>query len=213
MILGLRWSVLLAPITFAIALEIARAGTPGPTVEAFQPGSTYGLIAIVVGRGFTYLLAIMPMLVGASLGAALAAQFGRPGVRAPGRLGWGLTSIWVLALLAIGYGLLQPATTAPIPAADGRPLDGSVAELTSVRLGGHDQALMIRGRSDENPVLLHLAGGPGGTDLGAMRADAGLEGDFIVVPWEHPPQAGGPVPRAWRTQPDRLRGGRCRPTP
>lgn len=43
---------------------------------------------------------------------------------------------------------------------------------------------MIRGRSAENPVLLYLAGGPGGTDLGAMRGDVALEQDFVVVTWE-----------------------------
>jgi pimeloyl-ACP methyl ester carboxylesterase len=32
--------------------------------------------------------------------------------------------------------------------------------------------------------MLYLAGGPGGTDLGAMRADVGLEQDFVVVTWE-----------------------------
>jgi len=36
----------------------------------------------------------------------------------------------------------------------------------------------------DNPVLLYLAGGPGGTDLGAMRGDVGLEQDFVVVTWE-----------------------------
>ncbi|MFZ5871304.1 MAG: hypothetical protein ACOYXW_12390 [Actinomycetota bacterium] len=30
---------------------------------------------------------------------------------------------------------------------------------------------MIRGASTDNPVLLHLAGGPGGTGIGAMRLD------------------------------------------
>jgi len=43
---------------------------------------------------------------------------------------------------------------------------------------------MIRGRSVDSPVLLHLAGGPGGTDIGAMRADTGLEQRFVVVTWE-----------------------------
>jgi pimeloyl-ACP methyl ester carboxylesterase len=124
------------------------------------------------------------MLVGASLGAMLGVRLGRPRARAPGRAGWVLASIGVLALFAMTYGLMQPATTAPILGADGRPLDGSIAELASVELGGHDQALMIRGRSTESPVLLHLAGGPGGTDLGAMRADTGLEDEFIVVTWE-----------------------------
>jgi pimeloyl-ACP methyl ester carboxylesterase len=78
----------------------------------------------------------------------------------------------------------MPGTTAPILGVDGRPLPGSVAELTTVRLGGQDQAMMIRGRSIESPVLLYLAGGPGGTDLGAMRADVGLEQDFVVVTWD-----------------------------
>lgn len=43
---------------------------------------------------------------------------------------------------------------------------------------------MIRGRSTELPVLLHLAGGPGGTDTGAMRLDTGLEQRFVVVTWD-----------------------------
>jgi pimeloyl-ACP methyl ester carboxylesterase len=43
---------------------------------------------------------------------------------------------------------------------------------------------MIRGRSTDLPVLLHLAGGPGGTDIGAMRLDTGLEERFVVVTWD-----------------------------
>jgi len=78
----------------------------------------------------------------------------------------------------------RPATTHPIVGTDGAPLPGSIAELVTVPLGGHDQALMIRGRSSDSPVLLYLAGGPGGTDLGAMRADTGLEQHFVVVTWD-----------------------------
>ncbi len=69
-------------------------------------------------------------------------------------------------------------------ARDGQTLPGSVAELTAVPIGDHDQAMLIRGRSARNPVLLYLAGGPGGTDLGAMRADVSLEQDFVVVTWD-----------------------------
>ena len=65
-----------------------------------------------------------------------------------------------------------------------RPRAAGIAELSEVSLGGHEQAVMIRGRSVDNPVLLYLAGGPGGTDIGAMRADVGLEQDFVVVTWE-----------------------------
>ena len=62
---------------------------------------------------------------------------------------------------------------------------GSVAELTTARIGGHDQSIMIRGWSVENPVLLYLAGGPGGTDIGAMRIfSRSLEQDFVVATWD-----------------------------
>ena len=45
--------------------------------------------------------------------------------------------------------------------------------------------MMIRGRSTRNPVLLFLAGGPGGTELGAMRRHGqSLEDDFVVVTWD-----------------------------
>ena len=44
---------------------------------------------------------------------------------------------------------------------------------------------MLRGRSDRAPVLLYLAGGPGGTDLGAMRLfGEQLERDFVVATWD-----------------------------
>jgi pimeloyl-ACP methyl ester carboxylesterase len=78
----------------------------------------------------------------------------------------------------------RPATTHPIVGPDGESLPGSIAQLITVPIGGHEQAMMIRGRRIDNPVLLYLAGGPGGTDLGAMRADAGLEQDFVVVTWD-----------------------------
>src|SRR5690606_6216276 len=68
--------------------------------------------------------------------------------------------------------------------ADGRVIPGSIAELASVSIGGHKQAMLIRGHSVEGPDLLYLAGGPGGTDIGAMRIFGGpLEAGFVVVTW------------------------------
>jgi pimeloyl-ACP methyl ester carboxylesterase len=75
-------------------------------------------------------------------------------------------------------------TTQPIMGPDGAPVPGSIAEVITLPIGGTRQALMIRGRSTDNPVLLYLAGGPGGTDVGAMRADTGLEQHFVVVTWD-----------------------------
>ena len=57
----------------------------------------------------------------------------------------------------------------PITGADGEPLPGSIAELTSIDVNGRELGLMIRGHDTHNPVLLFLAGGPGGSELGAMR--------------------------------------------
>ena len=90
-----------------------------------------------------------------------------------------------MALLALTAGIMRPASTDPILTETGTPLAGSVAELIRVPIGGHDQAMMIRGTSTDNPVLLFLAGGPGGTELGAMRRHGqALEKDFVVVTWD-----------------------------
>ena len=62
------------------------------------------------------------------------------------------------------------------------PVQGSIAALTSIDVNGHELALMIRGHDTDNPVLLFLAGGPGGSELGAMRDHlATLEEDFSVA--------------------------------
>jgi proline iminopeptidase len=183
-ILRSRWALLLTPVAFSLAFELARMGAEGPTVDAVQLGSTYGIIAFVVGRGLTYSLLLPPMLLGSALGVELAARLGLAGATRLRLVGWLL--VVALAIMTIGLAFLfaQPARIAPIMGSDGEPPPGSIAELTSVTLGGHEQALMIRGRSEDNPVLLHLAGGPGGTDLGAMRADTSLEDDFVVVTWD-----------------------------
>jgi pimeloyl-ACP methyl ester carboxylesterase len=91
----------------------------------------------------------------------------------------------VLGLVLLAVAIARPASTDPILAADGEPLPGSVAELTEVEIGGRDLAMMIRGHDVEDPVLLYLAGGPGGTEMGAMRRHLPqLEEDFVVVTWD-----------------------------
>lgn len=95
----------------------------------------------------------------------------------------GLLAVSVLAvLLSQGY-----VTTPPIVGTDGQPLPGSVAELVEVELNGRDQWISIRGRDVNNPVLLFLAGGPGGSQLATVRRTlGGLEEHFVVVNWEQP---------------------------
>lgn len=179
-----RWSVLLAPAVYVAVFELTRRGAAGPTVDGIHLGSTYGTIAFVVGRLAHGLLVLAPMAVGAAYGIGLAGRL-RPGAApAIGPVGWALTGLATLALAGVAIAIARPATTAPIVGADGERLPNSIAELRTVRIGGHDQVVMLRGRSRDNPVLLYLAGGPGGTDLGALRADVGLEQYFVVAAWE-----------------------------
>ena len=184
LVMGSRWSMLVTPAVFAVVFELARLGVSGPTVDGIHLGSTYGVIAFVVGRLVHGVLVLAPMILGAVYGVWLAARLGREASAGMGIAGWTLTGLATLALIGVAVLVARPATTHPIVGPDGELLPGSIAELITVPIGGHDQALMIRGRSIDNPVLLYLAGGPGGTDLGAMRADVGLEQDFVVVAWE-----------------------------
>ena len=52
-----------------------------------------------------------------------------------------------------------------------------IDELKVVKIGGVDQCLQIRGRNKDNPVLLWLHGGPGGSVIGAGF-------DVVQRPWE-----------------------------
>ncbi len=183
-----RWAMVLAPTVFVAVFELTRLGVDGPMVDRLHP-SFYGLIAFVTGRGFHALLALLPIALGAAVGAGVARA--RAGTQRDGSRRWARVLrrsgavIVGLALVALGAGLARPATTAPITDVEGQRLPGSVAELTTVDLGGHDLGLMIRGTSTENPVLLFLAGGPGGSELGAMRRHLpDLEEHFTVVTWD-----------------------------
>ena len=97
-----------------------------------------------------------------------------------------LAGFVTIALLAIFASQLF-ASTPPILDAIGKAIPNSIAVLETVKLGGSDQWITIRGKDSRNPVLLFLAGGPGGSQLvAARRALAGLEDHFVVVNWEQP---------------------------
>ncbi len=185
-----RWALLLTPVVFAAVFEVVRVGSVGPSVDGLHL-STYGVIAFATGRLFHALLAIVPLMLGASIGAAAARRLAAEPLH---RSGWAsarlmgrrvVTVLVTVALFALAVGLARPASTEPITGADGDPLPGSIAELIRVDINGHDLSMMIRGGSTDNPVLLFLAGGPGGTELGAMRNHGrALEKDFVVVTWD-----------------------------
>ncbi len=181
---GRRWAVFLAPVAFAAVFELLRIGAWGPTVDAPASFNLLHIAAFLMGRLVHGLLAFVPMLLGGLLGLALAPRLGVLASQPLGIAGWIAASALAVVVAVTGVIFARPATTAPILGPDGDVLPGSVAELTTARIGGHDQAIMIRGRDASAPVLLHLAGGPGGTDIGAMRLDTGLEQHFVVATWD-----------------------------
>ncbi len=181
-----RWSLLTAPAVFAVVFELTRLGTDGPTVDGIATTS-FGVFAFAVGRGFHGLVSVLPMVLGAAVGAGWARRGGQV---SPGH-GWARyvrRSVAVLAavgLVAFAVVLARPASTEPITGSDGRPLAGSVAELITVPAGGRDLGMMIRGQNTNNPVVLFLAGGPGGSERGAMRNHLPeLEKYFTVATWD-----------------------------
>ncbi|HSJ83186.1 MAG TPA: alpha/beta fold hydrolase [Acidimicrobiia bacterium] len=184
LVMGSRWSILATPVVFVVVFELARMGTVGPTVDAIDLGGFYGIVAFVLGRVFHGLLVLAPMILGSMYGVWLAGRLGSVSSAAMGGLAWTFTGALTLAMIVVAFSIARPATTAPIVGPDGETLPGSVAELVTVPIGGHDQTMLIRGRSADNPVLLYLTGGPGGTDIGALRRDVTLEQDFTVVAWD-----------------------------
>lgn len=67
-------------------------------------------------------------------------------------------------------------STAPIVA---------ISESKYLEINGTKQFVMIKGENDKNPVLLHLHGGPGVSEIGGLRKyNKDLEKDFTVVYWD-----------------------------
>ncbi len=82
------------------------------------------------------------------------------------------------------------AYTPPILNENGTPVTDSIAYLEKIELNGSKQWISIRGKSKSKPVLLFLAGGPGGSQLAAVRTQLkGLEEHFVVVGWDQPGSA------------------------
>ena len=192
-----RWSVLLALVAYGAIFELGRLGTVGPTVDTIRLDNVFGILALLLGRGLHLLLFLLPLSLGGSLGRAASrrladiGQAGGAGARAPrgsrarALLGWAPTGL--VALLTGGLAVLValPASTPPIIGADGRPVPGSIAELATVRLGGTDQAVMIRAANPDKPVLLYLSGGPGQSDVALSRVLAApWTSDFVFVDWD-----------------------------
>lgn len=100
-----------------------------------------------------------------------------------------LTLSMVGAVVCAGFVLFTQltASTPPIVDADGNMISGSIAELVQLDLNDRKEWVSIRGRDAQKPILLFLAGGPGGTHMPFMRQYMPyLEEDFVVVNWDQP---------------------------
>lgn len=103
------------------------------------------------------------------------------------RKAFGLAAAAVVVVVGLVVVSQLRAETPAILDASGKVPENSIAELVQVKLNGRKQWISIRGYDRRNPVLLFLAGGPGGTQLAAVRHElAGLEKHFVVVGWDQP---------------------------
>ncbi|MDQ1292175.1 MAG: proline iminopeptidase, partial [Actinomycetota bacterium] len=187
-----RWSLASAPLGALVVVEVGRIGQQGITVEGPRLDSTWGIVAFLAGRGVQGLLTGLPMILFAAFGTGMAARRagGRrwpAGLRARSGcvLRRSVAVATAVALAALAVLITKPASTPPILDSDGRRTPGSIAEIATVHVGGHDQRLTLRGRSAQAPVLLYLEGGPGGSGAGSSRVVFGeLEQDFVVAVYE-----------------------------
>lgn len=99
-------------------------------------------------------------------------------------------AIWgVVCVISIGFVWFTQitASTPAIRDENGEIVEGSISELRQVTLNGRKEWISIRGNNQNNPVLLFLAGGPGGSQMAAVRYDLSeLEEYFVVVNWDQP---------------------------
>lgn len=91
----------------------------------------------------------------------------------------------IVCLVLIVIFAASPKQTPVITDEHGEILENSIAEIRDIDLNGVKQRLLIRGHNRDNPLLLHVHGGPGGTDQMVMRrGDLQLEDLFTVVYWD-----------------------------
>jgi proline iminopeptidase len=180
-----RWAIALTPIAYIAAYELVRLGIRGASLETIRFDSIYGIAALLTGRGLHFTLALLPMILGATTGIALARRAATKTTRAQTVRSLVPRGLLALVVAALAVAVAVPGSTPRVVGADGRPVPGSIAQLTTVKLGGRDQAISIRGFDENAPVLLYLTGGPGQSDLALSRALLEpLTRDFVLVGWD-----------------------------
>jgi pimeloyl-ACP methyl ester carboxylesterase len=163
--------VLLSFVKWVLIAALALASAAFIVVSLVW-GPTHWVLALVLAAswvGVTALLVVAPPRIGRGWAHMAAA------------LGFLLLGLFTVVVSQVS------AYTPAIVDTQGKPVPGSIASLEKVPLNGSEQWVSIRGASTENPVLLWLAGGPGGSQISTVRFHLGaLEEHFVVVNWEQP---------------------------
>lgn len=183
LIMRRHWAILLAPAAYIVTVEWTRLNVVGPTVDAIRLDNTFSILAFFLGRGFHGLVGLLPMVLGVEIGILAGDDAHRRWRR--NVVCWLPTVALTVLVIALAIFIALPASTPPILGPDGQPLPGSIAELTSIKIGGQEQALMIRGYDVNKPILLYLSGGPGQSSLPWPRAlFDDLSRELIIVGWD-----------------------------
>ncbi len=91
----------------------------------------------------------------------------------------GVFMVFIIAFLFY----VSPQKTTAFEDKDGQAIVNSIAEIKTIPINGHPQRLLIRGKDKNNPVVLHVHGGPGAPDYPFFGA-ANLEDNFTICYWD-----------------------------
>ncbi|MDG2449956.1 MAG: alpha/beta hydrolase [Saprospiraceae bacterium] len=79
----------------------------------------------------------------------------------------------------------SPQKTDSIYNNEGQIIENSISKIENIEINGVSQRVVIRGWDKNNPVLLHLHGGPGNPDRPFIRRlNAHVEDLFTVIYWD-----------------------------
>ncbi|ALR99953.1 hypothetical protein ATZ33_00715 [Enterococcus silesiacus] len=102
----------------------------------------------------------------------------------------GIKVIFIFILTVVATGIIaiivmSPGKTESYRDKQGKVLEGSVSEITRKKIGGVEQGMILKGKSDKNPILLFLHGGPGTPEYVFFKEhNIGLEDKFTVCWWD-----------------------------
>lgn len=98
------------------------------------------------------------------------------------RLKWVL---WIVLTAIAGIAVTSCSHTQKVYDAQGHEIELQVDARETVEINGTRQTIYLAGASRDNPVLLWLDGGPGGSEVGWVRPYLGpLHEHFTIVCWD-----------------------------